>query len=557
MWAIKILNGPNQGKIFPLQKGNNVVGRSAKADIRLADNGASKSHAQIFVTNDKVIISDLKSSNGTFVNGVKVQNHGLKTGDKILINQTIVTIFQLPDNVVFTDKKSGSPKLPSARGGARGPAAANALAVQGATALAPMMPNDLAPMPAMNAGASLAPVPSSQAVGLARVVEKADNYIDTVALPPIYKASEKMDFKYLLLIFTLSFIFLSTFLAALPLSRLTKESVLNESERRALTMARNLAQMNRKALQEDSELALNTDFVARESGVEKAMIITAKTGAILAPANLAGRYDKDPFIVSVRTGNSEKVAMINDTQVAASVPIKFFSSEVGDTLVNAYAVVVYNIDPLAIDFNRTLSLFVQIFMIACLIGIVIYFIQYRLIIHPMTRLNKEIDRALSEGLSNVTVPFKLPIFQDLISNVNSALSRISNEFGSTDQTASSGDKTVEAGELVKMFPVPSFAIDPATSRFIAVNPALDGHPLFDGAKLIDMSIDDLTDKSLFESLKDLISIATSTPNNRHSNILPSHGTESYEIMVKAVISGTKTAYLLFTVMQVAEDEGGS
>ena len=82
-------------------------------------------------------------------------------------------------------------------------------------------------------------------------------------------------------------------------------------------------------------------------------------------------------------------------------------------------------------------------------------------------------------------------------------------------------------------------------------------PLFDGAKLIDMSIDDLTDKSLYESLKDLISIATSTPNNRHSNILPSNGSESYEIMVKAVISGTKTAYLLFTVMQVVEEEGGS
>jgi hypothetical protein len=53
----------------------------------------------------------------------------------------------------------------------------------------------------------------------------------------------------------------------------------------------------------------------------------------------------------------------------------------------------------------------------------------------------------------------------------------------------------------------------------------------------------------------LISISTSNPNNRHSNILPSQGVESYEIMVKAVISGTKTAYLLFTVMQVIEEEG--
>ncbi|MBY0386503.1 FHA domain-containing protein, partial [bacterium] len=72
MWAIKILNGAQSGKIFPLQNGNNILGRSVKADVRLADNGVSKNHAQIFVTNDKVIISDLKSSNGTFVNGIQV-----------------------------------------------------------------------------------------------------------------------------------------------------------------------------------------------------------------------------------------------------------------------------------------------------------------------------------------------------------------------------------------------------------------------------------------------------------------------------------------------------
>ncbi|MCC6138176.1 MAG: FHA domain-containing protein, partial [Bdellovibrionaceae bacterium] len=150
MWAIKILNGSQSGKIFPLVKGNNVIGRSARVDIRFADHGVSKNHAQIFVTNDKVIISDLKSSNGTFVNGIKVQNHGLKTGDKVLINQTIFTIFQLPDNVVFADPKLNKGKTPNTAP-QLGPAPAQLqnqmAAYQGNNALQPSMysPQEMAP----------------------------------------------------------------------------------------------------------------------------------------------------------------------------------------------------------------------------------------------------------------------------------------------------------------------------------------------------------------------------------------------------------------------------
>lgn len=548
MWAIKILNGPQSGKIFPLQKGNNLVGRSAKADIVLADQGMSKSHAQIFVTNDKVIISDLKSSNGTFVNGVKVQNHGLKTGDKILVNKTIFTIFQLPDNVVFTDKKMG---LPSATPRAMAPMAQTptALSTQGATALAP------APLDGAAMSAAIAAVPAPQEAGLVKMMHKADVYIDEVALPPVYRSAEKMDFKYVLLFFSLAFIFLTTFLAIIPLSQITEESVLNESKRRALTLSRNLAQMNRKALADDSELSLTTEFVAREPGVENAMIVSAQTGAILAPPNMSGRYLKDPFVLSLRNSSMEKVDRVNDKQIGASVPMKIFNADLGDSVVEAYAVVVYNIDPLAVDFNRTLSLFIQIFLIASIIGAIVYFVQYRLIIHPLGKLNKEIDRALSEGTSNVQVPFRLQVLQDLISNINSALSRISNEFAGTDQQAANADKSVEAAELVRMFPIPAFAIDPVSSRFIAVNSALEAHPLFEGGKVVDMNIDELIDKSLYESLKDLVAICVSTPNNRHSHVLPATGNESYEIMVKAIISGNKPAYLLFTIMQVIEEAG--
>ncbi len=553
MWAIKILNGSQSGKIFPLQTGNNILGRSVKANVRLADNGVSKNHAQIFVTNDKVIISDLKSSNGTFVNGIQVQNHGLKTGDKILIHQTIFTIFQLPDNVVFADQKLNK-ALPNRN--LQKAATSQAMITHGGNALQvseheqnQLMAHDL--LAAHHQ--ALAPIVEKPKV-LELIRERTEQYIDEVAMPPIYKTAEKFDFKYILMGFTISFIFLTTFLAIFPLSKITRESVLTESKRRALTMARNLAQMNRKALSDESELSLSTDFVVRESGVDKAMIISGQSGAILAPANMMGKYLTDPFIIGLRNTHTEQVDLINGEQVAASVPIKFFSAEMGDSVVRAYAVVVYNVDPLAVDFGRTLSLFVQIFLIACLLGAVVFAVQYRLILYPLKNLNKEIDRALSEGNNNIQIPFQLPIFQSLIANINSALSRIASDFSGTDQMASQSDKSVEASEVVKMFPIPCFAIDPQTQRFIAVNHALDGHPLFDSGRIQNMTISELTDKSLFESLKDLVNTCINNPNSSHTNVLPSQGSESYEITAKAMINNNKPAYLLFTVMQIVEEE---
>lgn len=550
MWAIKILNGAQSGKIFPLQKGNNILGRSVKANIRLADNGVSKNHAQIFVTNDKVIISDLKSSNGTFVNGIQVQNHGLKTGDKVLIHQTIFTIFQLPDNVVFADQKLN--KAMPTRALATSP---SHIPNHGSTALQlqddsqPMMMHD----PSAAQAAHLAPV-FEQPKLLEIIKERTEQYVDEVAMPPIYKAAEKFDFKHILAGFTIAFIFLTTFLAIFPLAKLTRESVLTESKRRALTMARNLAQMNRKALADDSELSLTTDFITRESGVDKAIIISGQSGAILAPANQMGSFLKDPFVISLRNSHSEQVDLINDTQVAASVPMKFFNADLGDSTVKAYAIVIYNVDPLAVDFSRTLSLFIQIFLIACIIGAVVFAVQYRLIIYPLKNLNREIDKSLSEGSSNIQITFQLPIFQKLIANINSALSRINSDFSGTDKVAAQSDKSVEAYEVVKMFPVPAFALDPQTQQFIAINPAIEGHPLFDGGRILQMSITELTDKSLYESLKDLVATCLQNPNNAHINELPSQGSDKYEIAAKAIINNNKPNYILFTVMQIIEED---
>lgn len=89
---ILFLKGPMLGKLYPLQKGISLLGRSSKADISVDDPGVSREHLKIKVVGEKAIVEDLGSTNGTYVNSNKITEHALDGGDKIQISP--LTIFK-------------------------------------------------------------------------------------------------------------------------------------------------------------------------------------------------------------------------------------------------------------------------------------------------------------------------------------------------------------------------------------------------------------------------------------------------------------------------------
>jgi pSer/pThr/pTyr-binding forkhead associated (FHA) protein len=74
-----------------------VVGRSSQADLTLSDPSISKRHALLVEINNEIWIEDLGSSNGVFVNDLKIQEKMiLKPGDSIQLGQTKLVVSQ-PD----------------------------------------------------------------------------------------------------------------------------------------------------------------------------------------------------------------------------------------------------------------------------------------------------------------------------------------------------------------------------------------------------------------------------------------------------------------------------
>jgi hypothetical protein len=91
--ALRFISGKYQGGEFPMVPSKEiVVGRSSDLDMVLVEEMVSRKHARIAYENDAVVIEDLGSTNGTFVNGEKIKRAQLKEGDRVLIGTSILKV---------------------------------------------------------------------------------------------------------------------------------------------------------------------------------------------------------------------------------------------------------------------------------------------------------------------------------------------------------------------------------------------------------------------------------------------------------------------------------
>lgn len=92
---------------FPVKKEVTTIGRREDCDLRIAVGDVSRKHCRLLLGDDQVEIEDLGSSNGTFVNGSKVQKSALAAGDTIQIGP-VMFVVQIDGEPSLTDAKPRS-----------------------------------------------------------------------------------------------------------------------------------------------------------------------------------------------------------------------------------------------------------------------------------------------------------------------------------------------------------------------------------------------------------------------------------------------------------------
>lgn len=83
--TLVVIKGPQMGDSFYLNPGVTTLGRDVKADIFLNSRTVSRKHATLTQVANTVILQDLGSLNGTYVNGNLVDEAEIHDGDKLQI----------------------------------------------------------------------------------------------------------------------------------------------------------------------------------------------------------------------------------------------------------------------------------------------------------------------------------------------------------------------------------------------------------------------------------------------------------------------------------------
>jgi predicted Zn finger-like uncharacterized protein len=90
-YSLAVLQGKASGQIFQIQKVKTVLGR-ADSDIVLDDPECSRQHATLEILGSRVVVTDLNSTNGTFVQGERIQNAELENHNEFRIGEHVLML---------------------------------------------------------------------------------------------------------------------------------------------------------------------------------------------------------------------------------------------------------------------------------------------------------------------------------------------------------------------------------------------------------------------------------------------------------------------------------
>ncbi|HEY1536994.1 MAG TPA: DUF4388 domain-containing protein [Polyangiaceae bacterium] len=111
-FGLRFISGKYQGGEYALAEGQEIViGRSSELDMVLVEEMVSRKHARIALADGVISIADLGSTNGTFVNGEKVDQGTLKEGDRVLIGTNILKVIALGKDQQLDLKASASGRV--------------------------------------------------------------------------------------------------------------------------------------------------------------------------------------------------------------------------------------------------------------------------------------------------------------------------------------------------------------------------------------------------------------------------------------------------------------
>jgi len=404
-----VIMGPNRGTSYAIQEGEMSIGRQVGNGVVLASEKVSKRHCVLVVSNGQMLLKDVGSSNGTFVNGALTREKRLKPGDRISVGEYIFEIVQ-----------------PSVK--AQAPAAM------------PAISNNVIRLPTgknHQSGSQPSNDPGTSSSAFAMATAPTDlkgrilHFFDHRVMPFFFGLNLKNEWRFVCAGLLCFFVIGNLFISVQPLMDANRASLVKEIGKRAAFMAHEIAERNSGVLAQHMETKTEIGPSETAEGVRLATL-TALDNRILAPATRMNQYltngvearfavrAKEMFQKGRETG---LVSELDDSTIVAIEPVKVLDPSVGKNIVIGMAIVSIDSSLSTPDVGAMGVVYSEAFILTGLFGALIFFILYRMTLKPFQMLNEDMDKVLKGEMGQVTHEFKFSELDDLWTIINSALQR--------------------------------------------------------------------------------------------------------------------------------------
>lgn len=95
------MSGPFLGEKYPVDQPQMIIGRDHPSGIPVADRTASRQHAEITKSHGRIMIRDLSSRNGLYINNLKVDEWVLRNGDLIRVGGSLLQFVEAENRRSF------------------------------------------------------------------------------------------------------------------------------------------------------------------------------------------------------------------------------------------------------------------------------------------------------------------------------------------------------------------------------------------------------------------------------------------------------------------------
>ncbi|OGQ15798.1 MAG: hypothetical protein A3B70_04400 [Deltaproteobacteria bacterium RIFCSPHIGHO2_02_FULL_40_11] len=364
MYKLKHVQGKYKDISLNFEKGPVLVGREKDCHMILSNSNVSKHHARFQLKNKTVILEDLKSRNGTFVNGVLIQTKEITSGDKIAFG----------DDIFEFQRVQAQPEIPK------------------------------------------------QTQVLKKEKEKKDFF---QVFNPVWDVIvERIEWKYFTL--TLVFVFMAAnfIFTVPPLLQYNQDKLENEASKRAEFIIKQIATENRKFLSlKDGHLVsdtlnLSTALAKHEDRILSVNIIDPRTKKIIAPAQ---RYDQ-PIANrgDVLRGAETKILLtqkISENRMLISYPIRLYTAPENDE-VAAIIQAVFNLEGIGLSKNAYQTMLLKAFLMSFLFALAFYILLQKVTSHAFRRIYKEMETAQEKGYRHLELRTRFDEMNRVIHTIN-------------------------------------------------------------------------------------------------------------------------------------------